>query len=239
MEVKEYHKIDTLFLRDEKNIIIPYRYTRPEFEVLANTPWIFTEKIDGTNTRIEIDPDGTFEFHGRTSRAIMPPLLIEKLKEIFTEEKIKKFIEDNSIDCHVTIYGEGYGKGIQKAGSHYIKNGVDFILFDVYIGRTYLQRDSLEDIAERFGIKTVPLYATMTLPDAIAVVNRGFTSKIAEEEGFPAEGLVGVPACGFLDRRGRRVITKIKTEDFNKYRTAYGEYNPENPIVQTPNTQWK
>ena len=50
----EYQKIQTLFKRDEKNIIIPDQFTYPEFEVLKDLKWECTEKIDGTNIRIEL-----------------------------------------------------------------------------------------------------------------------------------------------------------------------------------------
>ena len=51
----KYQKIQTLFLRDDKNIIIPDQFTYPEFEYLKDNKWECTEKIDGTNIRIELD----------------------------------------------------------------------------------------------------------------------------------------------------------------------------------------
>lgn len=45
----DYQKINTLFLRDENNIIIPDRFTASEFTYLVNNLWECTEKIDGTN----------------------------------------------------------------------------------------------------------------------------------------------------------------------------------------------
>lgn len=43
----EYPKINTLFKRDENNIIIPSEYTLSEFEYLKYCPFECTEKIDG------------------------------------------------------------------------------------------------------------------------------------------------------------------------------------------------
>ena len=51
-----------------------------------------------------------------------------------------------------------------------------------------------------------------TLDDAIAFAKLGFNSIIAEQER-PAEGMVGTPTCGVLDRMGKRVIVKLKTHD--------------------------
>lgn len=53
----EYPKINTLFKRDENNIIIPSEYTLSEFEYLKYCPFECTEKIDGClawNTRIQM-----------------------------------------------------------------------------------------------------------------------------------------------------------------------------------------
>ena len=61
----------------------------------------------------------------------------------------------------ITLYGEGYGGGIQKGGGAYTsktKGGkASFRLFDVFIGETWLDRENVEDIASKLGIKTVPL----------------------------------------------------------------------------------
>lgn len=46
----EYQKINTLFMRDENNIIIPDMFTCPEFEYLKDLKWETTEKIDGTTS---------------------------------------------------------------------------------------------------------------------------------------------------------------------------------------------
>ena len=94
----EYPKINTLFKRDDKNIIIPSQYTYEEFNYLSNCLWECTEKIDGTNTRIYITMEaGEGEdpwfygvtIKGRTDRAIIPPKLLNKLKSIFYTQKWK------------------------------------------------------------------------------------------------------------------------------------------------------
>lgn len=50
--MSEYHKINTLFKRDEKNLIIEGDYSCPEFAYLAENEWTWTEKVDGTNIRV-------------------------------------------------------------------------------------------------------------------------------------------------------------------------------------------
>lgn len=224
----EYQKIQTLFKRDERNIIIPDQFTYPEFEVLKDLKWECTEKIDGTNIRIELTSSGNPEdgiimsFKGRTDKAIIPEHLLTKLNWLFDREHLMEVlnITDETQDCNITLYGEGYGAKIQKGGN-YISNDVNFILFDVKIGKWWLDRESIKDIANKLGISAVPLMGYMTIPEAIEYVKEGFKSTIAENKDYDAEGLVLKAPCGLLKRDGERLITKIKTVDFRKYQLAY------------------
>lgn len=224
----EYQKIQTLFKRDERNIIIPDQFTYPEFEVLKDLKWECTEKIDGTNIRIELTSSGNLEdgiimsFKGRTDKAVIPEHLLTKLNWLFDREHLMEVlnITDETQDCNITLYGEGYGAKIQKGGN-YISNDVNFILFDVKIGKWWLDRESIKDIANKLGISAVPLMGYMTIPEAIEYVKEGFKSTIAENKDYDAEGLVLKAPCGLLKRDGERLITKIKTVDFRKYQLAY------------------
>ena len=224
----EYQKIQTLFKRDERNIIIPDQFTYPEFEVLKDLKWECTEKIDGTNIRIELESSGNPEdgiimsFKGRTDKAVIPEHLLTKLNWLFDREHLMEVlnITDETQNCNITLYGEGYGAKIQKGGN-YISNDVNFILFDVKIGKWWLDRESIKDIADKLGINAVPLMGYMTIPEAIEYVKKGFKSTIAENKDYDAEGLVLKTPCGLLKRDGERLITKIKTVDFRKYQLAY------------------
>ena len=224
----EYQKIQTLFKRDERNIIIPDQFTYPEFDVLKDLKWECTEKIDGTNIRIELSSSGNSEdgiimsFKGRTDKAVIPEHLLTKLNWLFDRERLMEVlnITDETQDCNITLYGEGYGAKIQK-GVNYISNDVNFILFDVKIGKWWLDRESIKDIANKLGINAVPLMGYMTIPEAIEYVKKGFKSTIAENKDYDAEGLVLKAPCGLLKRDGERLITKIKTVDFRKYQLAY------------------
>ena len=222
----KYQKIQTLFLRDDKNIIIPDQFTYPEFEYLKDNKWECTEKIDGTNIRIELDfnvhDDGVREvnvnFKGRTDEATIPAHLYRRLKELFDNVNWLEIFDITSTTS-ITLYGEGYGTKIQKGGN-YISSGVDFILFDVKVDKWWLQRDAVEDVANKLNIKIVPLIGYMTIPEAIEYVKKGFKSTIAENKDYDAEGLVHKTTTGLLRRNGERLITKIKTVDFRKYRDS-------------------
>lgn len=222
----KYQKIQTLFLRDDKNIIIPDQFTYPEFEYLKDNKWECTEKIDGTNIRIELDfnvhDDGVREvnvnFKGRTDEATIPEHLYRRLEELFNNVNWLEIFDITSTTS-ITLYGEGYGTKIQKGGN-YISSGVDFILFDVKVDKWWLQRDAVEDVANKLNIKIVPLIGYMTIPEAVEYVKKGFKSTIAENKDYDAEGLVLKTTTGLLRRNGERLITKIKTVDFRKYRDS-------------------
>ena len=83
----EYPKINTLFKRDENNIIIPEEYTMEEFVYLKDCKFECTEKIDGTNIRIELDntnDEVVMEFKGRTDKADIPKHLLNKLNQLLS-----------------------------------------------------------------------------------------------------------------------------------------------------------
>ena len=98
----------------------------------------------------------------------------------------------------------------------FIPSGKSEAFFDVKIGNVWLTREACEDIAARLGIKIVPLIGEMSIPEAIEFVKVGFKSRIAENKDYDAEGLVLKAPLGLLDRRGERIITKIKTCDFRQ-----------------------
>ena len=108
------------------------------------------------------------------------------------------------------MYGEGYGAKIQSGGN-YIPDGVDFVLFDIKIGDMWLQREDVQDVSEKLGIRIVPIIGKGTLSDAIEMTKKGFNSQWGD---FMSEGLVMRPETELKTRQGRRVITKIKHKDF-------------------------
>jgi len=215
--MKEYHKINTIFKRDMANNgqIIEGEYSESEFEYLKDNQWVFTEKVDGTNIRVMWNGKDVV-FGGKTDNASIPVFLLYKLQELFEGNK-KELFKSKFIDKlgnpfgEVCLYGEGYGAKIQKGGGNYLKEGVDFVLFDVKIGEIYLERKNVEDIANHFGIKIVPIIGEGTLSEAIEMVKTGFNSVWGK---FTAEGIVLRPKTELKTRRGDRVITKIKYRDF-------------------------
>lgn len=207
MVVMEYHKIQTIWKRDEKGKIIPGDWTLPEFEYLQHNKWYFTEKVDGTNIRIE-RRDGVFRIGGRTDNAQLHSQLVHVLSTTFqplNDASVSVFAYDN-----IALYGEGYGAGIQKGGGLY-RPDKSFVLFDVKVGDSWLDRNNVNDVAATLGIDAVPSFGHGTLLDAVDMVRPGLVSHWGP---FESEGLVCRPATELYDRRGHRVICKIKTCDY-------------------------
>ena len=252
-----YQKINTIFMRDAKNVIMPYDpFTEPEFEYLRNLKWRGEEKIDGCCMRIEVTKEQVWDdpmapcvlegvkfnvrIAGKTDNAQIPKNLLKHMQEKYPNEKIlaslglKEFIPVNEWETEhnwleydqipniYTIYGEGYGEGIQSGG-WYIKGGNEFIVFDVKVNDIYLKTEARDEIATKLGAPIVPLIGYFTLDEAIDYVRKGFRSVVAENpEAKMAEGLVLRTDLGLRNRMGKRLIVKVKYEDFAKYRAVYG-----------------
>lgn len=206
--MREYHKISTVYERNPETKFKTLKdgiFAKPEFEYLATNQWVFTEKVDGTNIRIMWDGEKV-TFGGRTDRAQIYAPLIEKLQGYFYSGAMAEIF-----DGPACLYGEGFGAKIQKGGGNYISDGVDFVLFDVNIGGTWLERNNVKDIADKLQISIVPIIGIGDLYEAVEWCKAGFNSIWGE---FKAEGLICRPEVEMLDRRGHRIITKIKCKDF-------------------------
>lgn len=207
--LKEYHKIETLFERDEKTKkLIEGKFRNKTVEYLKDNEWEFTEKIDGTNIRIYWDGHKV-SFYGRTDRAQIPQMLVNKLMELFGGEVNEQLFEQKFGESEVTLIGEGYGEKIQNGGNY--TKGNDFILFDVVINDNFLDRASVEDIAQFFNIRPVPTVLVGNLQNGIDFVKTKPKSLIGTAN---SEGLVGRPLQELQDKQGKRVIVKIKVRDF-------------------------
>lgn len=209
----EYTKIETIFERDTEGTkkLIEGKYRNETVEYLKDNQWVCCEKVDGTNVGIVWDGHKV-TFQGRTERAQMPDFLVNRLTDMFGGVVNEELFEQKFGEKQAILFGEGYGPKIQKSGGKY-RSDVSFILFDVYLPeqRLWLRRDAVKDIAKTFGIDVVPVVLTGTLQEAVDFVKQKPKSTIGEAD---MEGLVCKPLVEVLDRRGKRVIVKIKVGDF-------------------------
>lgn len=218
--MRTYEKIKTIFSRDTDGTkrLIPGKWITPTIEYTKDLEWEWTEKIDGTNIRIMWDGFAV-SFGGRTNNARIPEHLLDRLQELFGTEEAAQMFEQTFGTREVIFFGEGYGVKIQADGRKYIPDGVDFIMFDVLIGDNYQSRETVEDIADMFGVECVPVVGHGTLMDAVAFVLQNPHSTIGD---LPMEGLVCRPSVELQDRCGERLIVKIKYKDF-KHLSEYKE----------------
>lgn len=261
-----YQKINTIFKRDANNVIMPYdEFAVPELEWLRDCKFDAEEKVDGTNTRIEVTREfiksdignnigikWNVTYKGKTDNAQIPKMLYAYLTTELTEDKVLNTLglskemyvtdelmqektwsvlntqfnvyelDETKIPKRYTLYGEGFGAGIQSGG--YYRKDNSFIGFDVKVDDMYLLRENRDEIFKKLGVDIVPFMGTFTVDEAIEFVKKGFNSNIAEETHL-AEGLVLRTPMGLKTRKGERIIFKVKTCDFNKYFVKYGTYD--------------
>lgn len=210
--MKEYHKINTLFMRDMEGTkkLIEGQYASPMLEMLKDIPWVFTEKIDGTNIGIIWDGNRV-SYRGKTDNANIPVRLLNALDNIFAGEEVEQMFEQMFGEKKVILYGEGYGGKVQSGG-HYSKDE-KFMLFDVYFVEADLwaKREVVEEIAKSLNLDIVPIVLTGTLEEGVKYVKTNPKSNFSEKV---TEGVVGRPMVELKDAQGKRVIVKIKCRDF-------------------------
>jgi hypothetical protein len=138
-------------------------------------------------------------------------------------------MQDNNLTS-VILFGEGYGPKIQGGGKY--REDTSFVLFDVKIGDFWLDRTNVDDVAEKLGIESVPVIGYGTLHDAINIVSGRHRHEFVDRDGrgsftylegdrmkstwgdFEAEGIVARPKVPLFNRKGERIICKIKGVDF-------------------------
>ena len=211
--MREYPKIETIFNRDTEGTkkLIFGTYRDETVKYLRFNDWQFTEKIDGTNISVEWDGH-VVSFHGRTERAQIPKHLLEYLERTFLTTEAEELFEQTYGDKNVILYGEGYGAKNQNGGNY--RSDVSFILFDVLIGDNWQEREWVEKTAKMFGIDVVPVVCVGSLEEGIDYVMEHHPSTIGTAM---MEGIVGRPMVEMRDRLGKRIIVKIKWEDFKEF----------------------
>lgn len=223
----EYPKIDTLYDRDNEHFVDIRKLRRPEFGIIKR--WSVTEKLNGRNVRVSLFNDGLngiIDYGGKSDEAEMPQELLEYLKKTFTLEKMKSafWLDPLKIPQRVIIYGEGYGPKMTPGSGIYRKD-VSFRLFDCIVNTWWLERANLENVAEKLGIKCVPIIGIIeflpTTSEGIKYLFKNNKNRlVAVEEGgmkdsIP-EGIVAKSEPLLFNRKGERVMWKLKIKDFRK-----------------------
>jgi len=235
--VRPYPKIDTLYRRDDSHRLTSE--LRHPYVIGDIARWVVEEKLDGQNLRLIYDlryqglnPEDVNppELRGRSDAATLNPNVVnDVLANAPTVQAIlDTFFPDGSPDV-VTLYGEGIGPTIAGAGAknRYHLDYHEFVLFDVKIGTQpitgWRYPKAVQEVAPRLGLRAAPVLwdgEPQELSRIVGRVRHGFDSRYAyEDDGMlvriQAEGIVAKPRALFYDNRGRRVMLKLKTEDFS------------------------
>lgn len=123
----------------------------------------------------------------------------------------------------VYIYGEFYGKGIQKCGVNYGEKR--FTGFDICQQGWWVPVTMLYDYCEKLGLEVAPYLGQMTIDEAEKMVMDGFKTKVpgAVNPDLIEEGIVARPIVPIKDPRGNRIIVKIKYCDYNELNSVINE----------------
>lgn len=121
----------------------------------------------------------------------------------------------------VYIYGEFFGKKIQKGGN-YDKDNNRFSVFDICQQGWYVPIDMLNDYAQKLGLDVAPYIGQMTISEAERMVANGFKTLVpnVSNPDYLEEGIVARPVVPIKDPRGKRIIVKIKTCDYKDLQAA-------------------
>jgi len=137
--------------------------------------------------------------------------------ETFKEYRFAVKLEE----APVYIYGEFFGKKIQ-AGGNYDKDKNRFSIFDICMQGWWIPIDMLNEYAEKLGLDVAPYIGQMTVEEAEKMVMKGFKTTVPDVSNpdYLAEGIVARPIVPIKDPRGKRIIVKIKTCDYNDLKVA-------------------
>lgn len=227
----EYPKTENLLERSdyEDRPLLMGTFRVPEHRQIGR--WHVTEKIDGTNMRILYDPEThTFDVRGRSDRAKVPGDLEDNIRRLLYDTAWKAAFQDfcaprgDRLDWGtVTIFGEGYGPGIQRG--HGYAPQKSFRMFDVMYhwpdGRdSWCSMETVEMLAAMLRIPTAPLIGrAMTTLEILDYVLNERNSFVAAEDNnnptHPSEGVIARTNPYVYTERGSRVMFKLKGADLD------------------------
>ncbi len=184
-------------------------YREPELEYLAKNLWTYKRKLNGENMRVLWDGDQAV-WNGRTDSFSTDIATTEYMNSTFAEEI---FEEKFGRDKIVLLFGEHMGPKTQ--GNELSLDSTEFVLFDVNIASVWLEPKSLQSIANYFGLRTC--YDFMHPEDEerdYADTLENLIDLTARGEFADWEGIVATPSIGVFNRKGDRIICKIKNQDY-------------------------
>jgi hypothetical protein len=171
------------------------------------------EKVHGTSAHISWKPeqDKVIFFSGGAEHS--------NFIKLFDEEALKeKFKKLFNVDT--TVFGEAYG-GKCQGMSHTYGKELDFIVFDVKVGDTWLNVLNAEDVANKLNLMFVPYERITTDLEAIDRERDrdSLVGAMKGNRGKMREGVVLRPLEEYKKSNGSRVIVKHKRNEFMETKT--------------------
>ena len=184
-------------------------YREPELEYLAKNLWVYKRKLNGENMRVLWNGEQAI-WNGKTNDFETDAETTEYMNTTFLEEV---FEEKFGHEKQVLLFGERMAPKTQ--GNELGLESVEFVLFDVKIGDTWLAPENLRAIAKYFGLRTC--YDFMRPEDEkrnYAQTLENLIDEVAKGRFENWEGIVASPATGLYNRKGERLICKIKNHEY-------------------------
>lgn len=228
-----YDKILAPFARDtaKSKYVDIMKFSRHEFEMLANVGWNWTLKIDGTNINVIWDGERV-SYVGHTEKTQF-------------NERTKKFLDETFLTPEAeTIFEDLYGKRPVKISMEFVSKDMNqnygyiegavyiFDIFNMETGKIWTSEETLNTFVERFEGSRVfiaPFIGYMNIWDAVDLAKgyeiiwnrhpekwKGENILIKNPLGpYTIEGIVGRLPYELFDNNGNRIITKVKCKDYN------------------------
>lgn len=215
-----YHHIDAPTVQDDeygrqfkkRKLIVPKEgqddaYRSPLLAYLAESPWVYSRKVDGENIRIQWDGEQAL-WNGKSNAFQCSAEFTEYMNNTFLEEI---FEEKFGREKMVTLFGEKMGPKTQ--GNELGLEKDEVVLYDVNINGTWLPKVDVVEISKYFGFDVPSIYRYMPHGQAPAKL-RELIEMCANGEFKDWEGIVATPLVELRDQGGHRVIVKIKNRDY-------------------------
>ena len=205
---------------------------------------VVTEKIDGTNSRVILWPDGSYLIGSREELLhakgdlIHNPAqgIVDTLRSVADQLSAE---HEPSGDVVTTVYFETYGGKTTAAAKQYTSNRqFGYRVFDVAkvpiaqlekelnaislwrenAGQDFLPEDDLKSFTARHAIELAPRIAvTQSIPTAIGETHEWLKSMIRQTQVALDENAGGLPEGVVVRTPDRKQIAKIRYEDYERH----------------------
>lgn len=228
----KYPSIPTFHVMGDKGILGDDHSVDPDQE------WLVTEKVDGTNARLILLPDGDYLIGSREELLyfcedliINPSLgIVDRLLPI--AEKITKRLTETVI----VLYGEVYGGNVGRSARQYTASGmVGFRLFDIALipksvigwqasvvsawrdhgGQEFCDVFEVEKFAADWGLAQVPVLNTTFIARSHGEV-WDWLNEVAPVTRATLDGGVGAAEGVVIRTENRSAIAKLRFEDYKR-----------------------